>query len=290
MDGQATSVTLPEVAPVPMKRGLSAALAAKYGLDQAKFLNTVKATCFPKGGEGISNEQLAAFLIVANEYDLNPFIRQIYAFPGKEGGVIPIVPIDGWSKIVNEHPQADGSEFVYENQKGELIAITCKMYRKDRAHPIEVTEFLSECTRDTVPWNQWPHRMLRHKAYIQAARLAFGLSGIFDPDEAERIQEVEDTEVEIVGAADQYEAEQKRVAEEEPQAEPEEILTPAAKKEKAKMVADILHKLESPALSKELVDAVKAEMASGSFTVKYLEDTLENLNEHLDRALADQDS
>jgi hypothetical protein len=30
-------------------------------------------------------------------------------------------------------------------------------------------------------------RMLRHKALIQAARLAFGFSGIYDQDEAERI-------------------------------------------------------------------------------------------------------
>jgi len=31
--------------------------------------------------------------------------------------------------------------------------------------------------------------MLRHKATIQAARYAFGLSGIIDPDEAERFEQ-----------------------------------------------------------------------------------------------------
>jgi hypothetical protein len=31
--------------------------------------------------------------------------------------------------------------------------------------------------------------MLRHKAMIQCARLAFGFAGIFDQDEAERIVE-----------------------------------------------------------------------------------------------------
>jgi hypothetical protein len=29
--------------------------------------------------------------------------------------------------------------------------------------------------------------MLRHKALVQCARLAFGLVGVYDPDEAERI-------------------------------------------------------------------------------------------------------
>lgn len=34
-----------------------------------------------------------------------------------------------------------------------------------------------------------PKRMLRHKAMIQCARLAFGFAGIYDKDEAERIVE-----------------------------------------------------------------------------------------------------
>ncbi len=196
---QAQSTTLPEVAGVPMKKGLSAALADKYGLDERKFLDTVKVTCFPDGGKKVSNEQLAAFLIVANEYGLNPFIRQIYAFT-KDEGIIPIVPIDGWAKIVNEDSQFDGLKFIDEVKDGKLISITCIIYRKDRTHPIEVTEYLAECTRNVKPWQQWPFRMLRHKAFIQAARLAFGLSGIVDPDEANRIEGAEIVDAEVVSS------------------------------------------------------------------------------------------
>ncbi|EKJ46221.1 phage recombination protein Bet, partial [Escherichia coli EC1869] len=39
------------------------------------------------------------------------------------------------------------------------------------------------------PWQSHPKRMLRHKAMIQCARLAFGFAGIYDKDEAERIVE-----------------------------------------------------------------------------------------------------
>jgi len=47
---------------------------------------------------------------------------------------------------------------------------------------------MSECKRDGIgPWKTHPHRMLRHKALIQCARVAFGYSGITEPDEAERI-------------------------------------------------------------------------------------------------------
>jgi PAS domain-containing protein len=67
---------------------------------------------------------------------------------------------------------------------------TCIIYRKDRSHPVKVTEYLSECKRAVKPWQSHPKRMLRHKSLIQCARLAFGYVGIFDLDEAERIIEV----------------------------------------------------------------------------------------------------
>jgi hypothetical protein len=48
---------------------------------------------------------------------------------------------------------------------------------------------MKECKRDVGPWKTHPKRMLRHKALIQCARLAFGFVGIYDQDEAERIIE-----------------------------------------------------------------------------------------------------
>ena len=48
---------------------------------------------------------------------------------------------------------------------------------------------MTECKRDVAPWKSHPRRMLRHKAMIQCARLAFGFAGIYDQDEAERIAE-----------------------------------------------------------------------------------------------------
>ena len=39
-------------------------------------------------------------------------------------------------------------------------------------------------------WQKWPRRMLRHKALIQAARVAFGFAGLSDEDEFERAESV----------------------------------------------------------------------------------------------------
>lgn len=164
-------------------------MATKYGMEPAAFESTVRATCMPVGKEqSVTREQFAAFLLVAKEYGLNPLTKEIYAFPDKRGGITPIVGIDGWANIVNSHPAFDGMDFQdVSDTQGQIAAITCRIHRKDRSHPIEATEYLAECRGPTEPWRKWPRRMLRHKAMIQAARYAFGFAGIYDPDEATRI-------------------------------------------------------------------------------------------------------
>lgn len=159
-------------------------LANNLGIagDPAELVQTLKATAF-KGPA--SDQQLVALLFVASQYSLNPFTRELYAFPDRQNGIVPVVGVDGWSRIINNHPQFDGMDFEQDEE-----GCTCIIYRKDRGHPIRVTEWMAECRRDGVgPWKSHPRRMLRHKAMIQCARLAFGYTGIFDQDEAERIVE-----------------------------------------------------------------------------------------------------
>lgn len=159
-------------------------LAGIFNIPESEdLINVLKATAF-KGQ--VSDAQMTALLIVANQYTLNPWTKEIYAFPDKNNGIVPVVGVDGWSRIINTHAQFDGMDFQQDDE-----GCTCIIYRKDRGHPIKVTEYLSECKRGTQPWQSHPKRMLRHKAMIQCARLAFGYVGIFDQDEAERIAEVD---------------------------------------------------------------------------------------------------
>ena len=169
---------------------LTGTLAKRFELgDGTCLVETLKATAF-KGQ--VSDAQMTALLIVANQYGLNPWTKEIYAFPDKNNGIVPVVGVDGWSRIMNQHPQFDGMEFEQDDEK-----CTCKIYRKDRSRPVSVTEYMSECKRNGVgPWTSHPKRMLRHKSMIQCARLAFGFGGIYDQDEAERIVEKD------MGAAD----------------------------------------------------------------------------------------
>jgi phage recombination protein Bet len=164
------------------KTSLIATMASKYQMDPGVFKDVIKATVMPGNA---TNEQMAAFLLVANQYGLNPVTKEIHAFPAKGGGVTPVVGIDGWINLAQRRDEFDGMEYDYlKGDDGELDAITCRVYRKDRTRPVEVTEFMSECRRGTDPWRSHPSRMLRHKATIQAIRYAFGFSGIYDEDDA----------------------------------------------------------------------------------------------------------
>lgn len=162
---------------------LTSKLASQFNMGDGKDLtDTLKATCF-KGSTQVSDAQMTALLVVANQYGLNPFTKEIFAFPDK-GGIVPVVGIDGWARIINNNPHFDGMDF-----EQNADSCTCTIYRKDRSHPTKVTEWMAECKREAGPWKSHPYRMLRHKSMIQCARMAFGFGGIHDQDEAERIVE-----------------------------------------------------------------------------------------------------
>ena len=107
-------------------------LAERFEVAPEKLLDTLKDTAFkqPKDGAPITNEQMMALLVVANEYQLNPFTKQIYAFPDKHNGIVPVVGVDGWSAIINSHPEHDGLKFEETED-----SCTCIIYRKDRSMP-----------------------------------------------------------------------------------------------------------------------------------------------------------
>lgn len=166
-----------------------AMMASRLNISEGMLANTLKKTVF----NGCRNdEEFAALIVVANEYGLNPLTKEIYAFPAKGGGVVPMIGVDGWIKIVNNHPQIDGFEWNdLPDADGKLYACECVIRRKDRSGPIKVTEYLDECKRNTDPWNKSPARMLRHRAFMQCARYAFGFSGLYSEDEAEIIGDVQ---------------------------------------------------------------------------------------------------
>lgn len=186
------------LAAVPKHKSLVEKFSTKFLVDEDKLLVTLKATAFKqRDNKEITNEQMTALLVVADQYGLNPFTKEIYAYPDKQNGIVPVVSVDGWVRIINEHGALDGIDFRYSDQLahpkgGKPCPEWCEVIikRKDRSSPIIVREYLDEVFREldyASPWKTHTKRMLRHKTLIQGGRIAFGFAGIYDEDEAERI-------------------------------------------------------------------------------------------------------
>jgi len=189
-----------------------ASFAKQYDIDPNAMADVLRNTAFKQSGdEQVTNEQMAALMIVADQHKLNPFLKEIYAFPDKKGGIVPVVSVDGWSNLINSNRHFDGMEF---NQSDTMIQeeggkpcpewIEVILHRKDRAKPVIVREYLDEVYRKPIkkqnyqidgPWQSHTKRMLRHKAMIQGARIAFGFAGIYDDDEAVRIIEANENDI-----------------------------------------------------------------------------------------------
>lgn len=236
---------------------LLAKMASRFSVEPQKMLTTLKATAFK--GE-VSNEQMMALLIVADQYGLNPWTKEIYAFPDRQNGIVPVIGVDGWARIINSHDQFDGMDFEQDAE-----SCTCIIYRKDRGHPVRVTEYMAECRRSNAgPWSSHPRRMLRHKAMIQCARLAFGFVGVYDQDEAERIIEKDITPAQEHIPADPKQSRTESVkdklksrkqAEQANEAEAEPVMSYA-------QVADAIAKagdLDALALAQDMIRGVEKE-------------------------------
>ena len=216
MNNSQATATESNVANLPAK-SLVAKMASKFEVDPKKFWDTLKATAFKqRNGQAPTDEQMMALLVVANEYGLNPFTKEVYAFPDQNNGIVPVVGIDGWSRIINSHKQFDGMEFKFSSETITLKGLSepvfewieCIMYRKDRERPTVIREYMDEIYREPFekngkngpyaikgPWQTHPRRFARHKVIIQTARIALGYTGIYDQDEAERIIEGQAKEV-----------------------------------------------------------------------------------------------
>lgn len=207
----------PSIAKPHNKQKLFEKFGEKFGVDPDTLVDVLKATCF-RGQRAdaapVTNEQLVALLIVADQYGLNPFTKEIYAYPDKNGGIVPVVSVDGWIRIINEHPQFNGLEIrtpdaMITDESGrkykhkpcwEWMEVT--IFRKDRYHNQPIVEFFDEVYRPSLnlknqntnewyevptPWQSHTKRLMRHKSIIQAGRVTFGFAGIYDDDEAQRI-------------------------------------------------------------------------------------------------------
>jgi len=166
-----------------MSPALLQPIADLTGLNIRETRNLLKDSVFRPGKneKPWTENEVAAALVFARQYDLNPITKEIQFF--RTGGkVSPYIGYDGWVTVVNRQEDFNGVTFDVELIEGQLISVQCHIYRKGFDFPISVREFYQECRKQTQPWSQMPSRMLRQRAFSQTARLAYGI-GIPDRDE-----------------------------------------------------------------------------------------------------------
>ena len=174
-------------------------LAEKAGVTSEKYLKALRSVAFATAKE-ITVEEMMSVLIIAKKLDLDPFAREIYAIPGRQGQPIqPVISYDGWMKVLLRQPTYDGMEIIPSDTKirpdgmDRDVHEWCEViiYDKTRTHPLRVREYFEEVTRARKilgkngkwildpknPWVQMPWRMLRNKTVIQAVRNNYAVGG-----------------------------------------------------------------------------------------------------------------
>lgn len=175
-------------------QSLIARLATKFGVEPGKLLKCLTSQVFKQSDGAVpTNEELMVLLLVCENFGLNPFNREIFAFRGKSGDIVPVVSLDGWARIVRSQKDFDGMSFSFSSTTvrlpgydGELPEyVECSMRLKGIAAPVVIQEYMVECFNDRSPvWKKWPRRMLRTRSFIQCARLVFSLTGLYDEGDA----------------------------------------------------------------------------------------------------------
>jgi hypothetical protein len=96
-----------ETALVEVKpKSLTEIMAAEVNLDREVYVKTIKKTVMPNG---VTDEDIAAFLVMARDLGLNPLSDETHAFPSK-GGVKLMVGVDGWVSLAQRNKNFDGWE------------------------------------------------------------------------------------------------------------------------------------------------------------------------------------
>ncbi len=168
-------------------------LASLIGMDPAAMLDTIKAQCFKTNPANVTNEQLAAFVSIAAEMQVNPLLPgMLYAYPIQGGGIIPIMGPDGIYKKLSERDDIVSWEtevLPADVSMPPTHAIT-RIWRKDRDKPISYTALLSEWKINSNPnWNTRPRHMLALRSLKHAARqLIHGMPG--DEDDRHIMSEI----------------------------------------------------------------------------------------------------
>lgn len=168
--------------------------SGSYGNWTQEDIKLIKETV----ANGASPSEFKLFLYTAAKYELDPLIKQIWCVKYGERPAAIFTGRDGFLHIAHKSNQFNGMETTpIRNDKGQLVAARCVVWRKDMTHPFTVEVPLAEYDLSVKPgqtgkpnnWNKMPETMLKKVAESQCLRRAFDISGIYSPEEMDEVQD-----------------------------------------------------------------------------------------------------
>ena len=148
-------------------------------LDEGK-ISLIKAKVCPN----CTNTEFELLMYMANKYNLDPLLKQIWAVKFGDSPAQIYAGRDGFLEIAHRSGHFDGMETKVEySEDGRPVSATCIVHRNDMAHPFVVTALFKEYSTGKNLWVTKPSIMISKCSESMALRKAFSVSGIYAPEE-----------------------------------------------------------------------------------------------------------
>lgn len=172
-------------------------LARASGVRRDQYMASVAALCrLPP-----DHPLLFVLFMLADRYKLNPLLKEIGIMDTKQGPSV-YVSVDGWMRVMTEHPDYLAHDVKEAYRDGEDPAVnlpasaTAQLHSRQRRAlnlgPFEWTERYVDCVQvreKAGPWQKSPTRMIKLRALSQAVRVLWNISVPTD-DELREADEV----------------------------------------------------------------------------------------------------
>ncbi|MFA5137548.1 MAG: phage recombination protein Bet [Patescibacteria group bacterium] len=132
--------------------------------------------------QNCTDNEFLLLMQLAKTYQLDPFAKQIWAVKYGNNPAAIFCGRDGFLAIAHRSGKFDGMESGTRKDGDDLVG-WCRVYRKDMSRPFEVEVSLSEYSTGKNLWQTKPKTMIVKVAESHALRRAFGISGLYAPEE-----------------------------------------------------------------------------------------------------------
>ena len=148
-------------------------------LDEGK-ISLIKAKVCPN----CTNTEFELLMYMANMYNLDPLLKQIWAVKFGDSPAQIYAGRDGFLEIAHRSGHFDGMETIVHYDKDEKpMSATCIVWRNDMTHPFTANVLFREYNTGKNLWASKPAVMIGKVAESVCLRKAFSVSGLYSPEE-----------------------------------------------------------------------------------------------------------